>query len=77
MMAVTITPGSPLTASSPRLLFEGRYQVSDTNSGCYDVAPDGRFLMVQPTVAEQPATEFNIVLGWFTHVKSRSRTAAP
>ena len=63
MMAVMITPGSSLTASSPRLLFEGRYQVSDTNSGGFDVAPDGRFLMIQPTVAEQPATEFNIVLG--------------
>ena len=77
MMVVTITPGSSLTASSPRVLFEGRYQVSDTNSGGYDVAPDGRFLMIQHTVAEQPATEFNIVLGWFNDVRARSRTAAP
>jgi Tol biopolymer transport system component len=77
MMVVTITPGSSLTASSPHVLFEGRYQVSDTNSGGYDVAPDGRFLMIQPTVAEQPATEFNIVLGLFNDVRARSRTAAP
>jgi hypothetical protein len=77
MMAVAITPGSLLTASSPRMLFEGRYQVSDTNSGGYDVGPDGRFLMVQPTVAEQPATEFNIVLGWFDEVKTRARAATP
>jgi eukaryotic-like serine/threonine-protein kinase len=77
MMAVTMTPGSSLTASSPRTLFEGRYQVSDTNSGGFDVAPDGRFLMIQPTVAEQPATEFNIVLGWFNEVRARSRPAPP
>jgi hypothetical protein len=77
MMAVTITPGSSLTASSPHVLFEGRYQVSDTNSGGYDVAPDGRFLMIQPTVAEQPATEFNIVLNWFDDVRARVRASAP
>jgi serine/threonine-protein kinase len=75
MMAVTVTPGSSLAAGSPRQLFEGRYQVSDTNSGAYDVASDGRFLMIQPTVAEQPATEFNIVLGWFDEVKARVRAA--
>jgi Tol biopolymer transport system component len=77
MMAVTITPGSSLTASSPRILFEGRYQVTDTNSGGFDVAPDGRFLMIQPTVAEQPATEFNIVLGWLDDVNARLRAATP
>jgi serine/threonine-protein kinase len=77
MMAVTITPGSSLTVSSPRVLFEGRYQPSDTNSGGFDVASDGRFLMIQPTVAEQPATEFNIVLGWLDDVKARVRAATP
>ncbi len=77
MMAVTITPGSPLTASSPRMLFEGRYQVTDTGIGGFDVASDGRFLMIQATVPEQPATEFNIVLGWFDEVKGRARAATP
>ena len=77
MMAVTLTPGSPLTASSPRMLFEGRYQVADTGIGGFDVAPDGRFLMIQATVAEQPAAEFNIVLGWFGEVQTRAGTATP
>jgi serine/threonine-protein kinase len=75
MMAVTLAPGSSLAAGSPRRLFEGRYQVSDTSSGAYDVSSEGRFLMIQPTVAEQPATEFNIVLGWFDEVKARVRAA--
>jgi serine/threonine-protein kinase len=75
MMAVTVAPGSSLTAGSPRMLFEGRYQVSDTGVGGFDVSADGqRFLMVQPTVREQPATEFNIVLGWFNDVKARARS---
>jgi eukaryotic-like serine/threonine-protein kinase len=77
MMAVTFTPGSSVVASSPRTLFEGRFTVSDTGSGGFDVSPDGRFLMVQPTVAEQPATEFNIILGWFNDVNARVRAAAP
>ncbi len=64
VMAVKVTTGSRLIASSPRVLFEGHYQISDTSSPGFDVAADGRFLMIQPTVAEQPATEFNIVLGW-------------
>jgi len=55
------------------MLFEGRYQVSDTGVGGFDVSADGqRFLMVQPTVPEQPAIEFNIVLGWFNDVKTRA-----
>jgi hypothetical protein len=77
MMAVTITPGSSLTASSPHMLFEDRYQVADTGIGGYDVASDGRFLMIQATVPEQPATEFNIVLNWFDDVRTRVRASAP
>jgi Tol biopolymer transport system component len=72
MMAVTMTTGASLVAGAPRVLFEGRYLVSDSNSGGFDVAPDGRFLMIQPTVAEQPATEFNIVLGWFDSIGARA-----
>jgi serine/threonine-protein kinase len=73
MMAVSVAPGSSLSVSSPRLLFEGRYQASDTGRAGYGVSSDGRrFLMIEPTVPEQPATEFNIVLGWFTDVKSRA-----
>jgi serine/threonine-protein kinase len=77
MMAVTTTPGSSLTASSPHQLFEGRYQIGDTGSGGYDVASDGRFLMIQATVPQQPATEFNIVLNWFDEVRARVRASAP
>jgi hypothetical protein len=58
------------------MLFEGKYQISDTGSGGYDVARDGRFLMVQPTSAPQPATQITIVLNWFDDVRSRIRATA-
>jgi hypothetical protein len=76
-MAIPIAPGSPLTDISPHIVFESRYQVSDSGVAGFDVASDGRFLMIQPTVAEQPATEFNVVLGWFDDVLARVRAAAP
>jgi serine/threonine-protein kinase len=71
MMAVSITPGASPAPGAPRVLFEGHYQVGDTSTGSYDVAPDGRFLMIQPTVPEQNATTFNVVLGWFADVAAR------
>jgi Tol biopolymer transport system component len=69
MMAVSIATGSTLTAGVPRLVFEGHYHVSDTGVGGYDVAPDGRFLMIESKGLEQPATHIQVVLNWFDDVK--------
>jgi hypothetical protein len=33
--------------------------------------------MIQATVPQQPATEFNIVLNWFDEVRARVRASAP
>ena len=41
----------------------------------YDITPDGqRFLMVQPTDPEQPATQINVVLNWFDELKKKVPT---
>ena len=78
MMAVALRTSGPVpTATAPRLLFEGHYQVSDTGVAGYDVTADGRFLMVQPTVQTKPATQITLVLGWFDDLKARMRAAAP
>ena len=69
MMAVTIAGGSTLAAGSARLVFEGRYQVADAGAAGYDVSADGRFLMIQSKVPEQPATHINVVLNWFDELK--------
>jgi serine/threonine-protein kinase len=78
MMAVDVrTSEQSPTAGSPRQLFDGHFQVSDTGLGGYDVAADGRFLMVQPTARPKPTTEIAVVLGWFDDLTARVRAASP
>jgi Tol biopolymer transport system component len=69
MMAVDITTQPDFKATSPRFLFVGQYEFTDTGRSGYDVAEDGRFLMVQPVEPEQPATQINLVLHWFEELK--------
>jgi serine/threonine protein kinase len=69
MVAATITTQPVFTADSPRTLFKGTYVETDTGGAGYDVAADGRFLMVQPMEAPQPATSINLVLNWFDELK--------
>ena len=69
MMAVPITSRPTLTVGAPRLLFQGRYGASAIVRG-YDVAPDGRFLMVQQK--ERPpvdAAEMILVQNWLEELK--------
>jgi serine/threonine-protein kinase len=78
MVAVALqTSGPSPVAGSPRVLFDGRFQVTDTGIGGYDVAKDGRFLMVQPSVNERPATQIAVVLGWLDDLKTRAEAAVP
>ena len=69
MMAVTIEPAATFTAGSPRVLFEGRYAPG------YDVAADGRFLMVRE---EQPAdmAQLRFVLRWWHDLERLRLTEA-
>ena len=49
MMAVQITTGGVFSVSQPRAIFDRQYwvaSVNQTNAG-YDIAPDGRFLMIK------------------------------
>jgi len=65
MMAVTIPAGAELPPGPPRELFRLRSPYS------YDVAPDGRFLMIEsqtPTVTSSPIT---VVLNWFEGLKAK------
>jgi Tol biopolymer transport system component len=80
MMAVEIDPhvdgnaARPpgFSASSPRLLFEGRYEYSAFATSDYDVSPDGqRFLMVQSGRPEQAPTQIQVVLNWAEELKRK------
>ncbi len=42
-----------------------------THHAGYDVAPDGRLLIVQPAAEESAPLRFEIVLNWFEELKQR------
>lgn len=48
-VAVTVSDDGALTAGKPDVLFEGDYAADTIGPGNqnYDVAPDGRFLMIK------------------------------
>ena len=73
-MAVSVTTQPGFSASSPRLLFEGLYEVHPRREGFWDVAPDGqRFLMLKAAGRETQATQLRVVLNFFTDVRRRTR----
>jgi hypothetical protein len=64
-MAVTIT-GPAFTAGRPMELFQTPLTVNrtqPTRDRRYDVAPDGRFLMVIPS-ATGGATPYSVIVNW-------------
>jgi len=70
MMVVDVDFAPAFTASRPRLLFEGRYEVSFLITGqrFYDVSPDGRFLMVKSDTPTAPR-QLHLVVNWFEELK--------
>jgi serine/threonine-protein kinase len=62
MLAATVMPGPTFATAAPRVLFEGQYAPT------YDIAPDGRFLMVRD---EQLAdrSQLRFVLNWVEELK--------
>ncbi len=67
VMAVDVTLGDRFTAGQPRELFSGDYMAS-TNKWDYDVAPDGRFIMIKTPDEDRPR-EISVVLNWFQELE--------
>jgi serine/threonine-protein kinase len=59
IMAVSVTGD---VFGQPRLLVEGRFRPPANANTNYDVAADGRFILVQPVQPTQPATRVGIVV---------------
>ncbi len=60
-MSVAIQSGPEFAASSPRVLFEGRF------GGAFDVSPDGsRFVF--PAPPREGPTELHVVVNWLDEV---------
>jgi eukaryotic-like serine/threonine-protein kinase len=76
MMAVEIATLPGFAAGTPRMLFEGRYDLAPVPTVNYDVSPDGqRFLMLKPSESAVAApTQINIVLNWFEELKQKVPT---
>jgi len=66
MMAVDVSTNPGFTTGRPKRLFEGAY-LQDT--GSYDVAPDGHFLMIKDE--RRALTELVLVQNWFEDLKRR------
>jgi eukaryotic-like serine/threonine-protein kinase len=68
MFAVPVDAGRTFSAGKPVRLFEGPFvrEVLD-----YDVAPDGRFLMIRPSEEEQAPAHLNVVLNWVDELVRR------
>lgn len=69
MMAVPVRTGARLELGQPVRLFRDTYGTSWAGRS-YDVAADGRFLMVKP-VREAAPREIVVVLNWFAELKRR------
>ena len=74
MMVVSVTVDPTFEPGTPEVLFEGPYVSAP---GGYDVAADGRFLMI--TLPGDPTgggagPKLNIVLNWFEELKRRVPT---
>jgi Tol biopolymer transport system component len=68
VLAMTIQPGSALTWSRPTVLFKGSY----SNLGPdFDVAPDGRLLLLKEEAGPPPPSQLNVVVNWAAELQSR------
>ena len=74
MWAVPVTTSPTFSAGPPRMLFEGQYNTVAL-SRSYDVAPDGRFLMIlRKDRPPAKVTQMILVQNWFEELKRRVPT---
>ncbi len=75
MMSADIATRPSFAAGTPKMLFEGQYQLLELSTPNYDVSPDGqRFLMLKPAEQAESATQINVVLNWFEELKQKVPT---
>jgi Tol biopolymer transport system component len=66
-MVVSISTEPEFTPGTPQVLFEGPY--NNVPGISYDVAPDGRFLVLQPEYDDSEVRELHVVTNWFEELK--------
>jgi Tol biopolymer transport system component len=74
MFAVSMDMTRGVSTGKPRMLFDAGAYVggdSDVMGLDYDVAPDGRFLMLKPSADEQAPRGLHVVLNWVDELMRR------
>jgi serine/threonine-protein kinase len=71
MMVVRVETGTALDVSEPEFLFEEPNTLPPDVYGTrtYDVAPDGRFLMISESESLEAPMKLNVILNWFEELK--------
>lgn len=71
LMSIRPEAGITWTAGPPAKLFEGPYYVGGGGAAgrTYDVAPDGRFLMIKSASTPDQAAASVVVQNWFEELK--------
>ena len=76
LMAVPVQTDDGFTSGTPDMLFDAPYYFGAPGRN-YDVAPDGRFLMIQGDEGpdgDEPNPEITVVLNWLVEVEARVPT---
>jgi serine/threonine-protein kinase len=68
-MAVDVNTAQEFKSGSPRVLFEGPYL--NIPGFSYDVAKDGRFLMLEENFKQPPTLQVQAIFNWADEVKRR------
>ena len=77
MMAVPITTEPELEVGEPVELWETPYFTVGTFFTNYDVAPDGRFLMLKfPDTSDTEPARIHVFLDWLTEIEERMEANA-
>ena len=71
VMAVPVGVDGNFSAGHPKQLFRDRYEREHRDDRNYDVARDGRFLMLKGEPTEL-VPQLNVVLNWFAELQQRT-----
>ena len=64
-MSVPVRTESGFVAEAPVLLFESDHLPDQFGNANYDVAPDGRFIMIKGGGSDASRHRMNVVVNWF------------
>ena len=75
LMAAAIDAGTTFQSATPRLLFEGVYNLRSDSLRSYDVDPKtGRFLMIRPADDSAVTPAIRVVVNWFEELRGQMPT---